>query len=115
SFRQATDWVEWTAAVQEITPDLLVLLPHTDVDEDGEPVIEVGDAQLLHVVEIEPHHVAPDPDVQPMVLLLGCVTSSLDYPLLKLPTSFRQGGASIVLTTLTTILGRHAGPVAQML
>ncbi len=114
-FRQADDWPAWTSAVQEMSPGLLVLLPHTDVDNDGEPVIEVGDKQLLHVVEIERHHVAVDPDVRPMVLLLGCVTSSLDYPLLKLPTSFRQGGASIVLTTLTTILGRHAGPVARML
>jgi hypothetical protein len=50
-----------------------------------------------------------------MVLLLGCATGVSDYPLLKLPTSFRRRGASIVLTTLTTVLGRHAGPVAQML
>lgn len=115
AFRQATDWATWTAAIEEIRPDLLVMLPHTEVDDVGEPVIEVGEKQVLHVVEIDAHHVATTTDVTPMVLLLGCATGVSDYPLLKLPTSFRRRGASIVLTTLTTVLGRHAGPVAQML
>ena len=48
----------------------------------------------------------------PVVLLLGCNTTG-EIPIKSLITKFRLCGASMVLSTLTEILGRHAAPVAE--
>jgi hypothetical protein len=48
-------------------------------------------------------------------VLLGCETGSSAAPFQDFVAAFRRSGAALVLGTLSEILGRQAGPVAQEL
>jgi hypothetical protein len=65
---------------------------------------------------ITPDHVHARQDFQPpVVLLLGCETQNRDIPFQGFVAQFRRKGASIVVSTVSTVLGRHAARVAQEL
>ena len=53
-----------------------------------------------------------DPDSRPIVLLIGCETDSAKLDLENSVTAFQDAGAVIIVSTIATILGRHAGPAA---
>ena len=53
-----------------------------------------------------------DEDASPIVLLIGCETDSAKVNLENSVTAFQDNGAKIIVSTIATILGRHAGPAA---
>jgi hypothetical protein len=109
---QARTWVKWTSDIEKLNPSLLVLLPHT-LSEEGEEFLEIGKRAQLGAVEIEAYHVhSAESTTRPIVFLLGCETGDPELAFQKFPTAFRQGGAAIVLATLTPVFGHHAAPVA---
>jgi hypothetical protein len=113
--RQVQDWSAWCLAVKESAPSILVLLPHTLLDDDSIPTLEIGDRQQLANDEITKDYVRGEAAPPPVVLLLGCQTAVPDLPYQAFATRFRTRGAAIVLSTLAPVLGRHAVPVAKLL
>ena len=113
----AQTWAEWVAAVQEQQPSFLLLLPHTSRSQQyNMPQLEIGESQALLERYISEKHVRPSREVPPpIVALLGCETLAPDVPFQSFAAQFRRKGAAIVLATLTPVLGRHVGPVAQRL
>lgn len=118
---QAGSWPEWRRALQQ-PRHLLVALTHHDV-AGVEDFLEIG-AQGLHPdlahlrrSQISADYVNPrQQDPGPVLLLLGCRTAAhneLGYS--HVAREFQRQHASIVLGTLSQILGRHAAPLASEL
>lgn len=110
SVEQAATWDDWPAKVKRLSPSLLVLLPHSELDpvEVKMATLEIGSRRLL-ASNLEPEHVrGPGREVGPVVLLLGCRTGLTEVPLQNFVSLFQQSGAALVLGTLSTIRGRHA-------
>jgi len=90
----------------------MVLLPHTDVGQYGE-ILQIGEADALTNAQIDPSLVGNKPPV--IVILLGCETASAKVRYANFVARFRKANASVVIGTLTPVLGRHAAPVAEAL
>jgi hypothetical protein len=109
---QARSWTQWVKAIARAKPPgLLIVLPHTLRDE-AEWALEIGKAQQLLAADVDEQYVGK---AGPIVILIGCETSPGEVPFEEFPTQFRRAGASIVVATLTKVLGRHAAPVSAAL
>lgn len=106
--RTVKDWNEWEQAVQQDSPSLLVLLPHSmeDPNNVGIPALEIGGA-LLTPAYMESSYVAGPATASPVVLLLGCSTQLTDVPFLNFVEAFKREKAALVIGTLATIRGRR--------
>jgi len=114
---QVDSWNSWKDEVLKRNPSILLLLPHIFKDDDylidG---LEISKDQHLLATYITSDHVHARPDFQPpIVLLLGCETQNRDIPFQGFVAQFRRKGAAIVVSTVSTVLGRHAASVAQEL
>lgn len=109
---RATDWASWAKGISDTHPSLLVLLPH-HLQEGGFDSLEIG-GDKRRSMQIRPEHVRAlkDPDTRPIVLLIGCQTSSAKIDLESFVPVFQDHGAVIIVSTIATILGRQAGPAA---
>lgn len=115
---RAETWDEWKQKVSEIKPSLLMLLPHTLLDDMDMATMEIGDGAQIRAVTINAgtatEYVRPSESVPPpIVFLLGCDTGAKDLSFDNFVASFRRAKAALVVTTLSTVLGRHAAPMAQ--
>lgn len=112
--RRVAAWDEWSDAVTDERPSLLMLLPHTvfnDVTE--QPGLEIGADERRWLPEIDTRFMPPE-DTPAVVALLGCETAragQLSYE--QFPKILRLAGAKVIIATLTEILGRHAAPIAR--
>lgn len=103
------DWQTWQAEVRDHSPELLILLTHTEKES-----LELGAGQLIDRDLIKNGFVrtpfspaAPGP----VVLLLGCDTATASG-LGSFVQTFRNRGASVVVGTIGQTLGRFAAPIA---
>ena len=111
--QSADQWPAWRDQVVKNKPTLLVLLPHTDIQDDNE-VLEIGDGNFLTNAQIDHRVVGSAHPV--VVLLLGCgARPSRSLRFASFVASFRHAKAAIVIGTLTPVLGRHAAPIAARL
>lgn len=111
----ATTWAEWEKYVKSKRPRLLVLLPHHARDEDGE-FLEIGEGQRLETDQIWVEMVRREPGgPHPVVLLMGCETNLTEISFENPAVVFHSHGAAVVVTTIATILGRHASPAIEEL
>jgi hypothetical protein len=113
SGKDVRDWPDWKTEVGTRHPRLLVLLPHTDL-QGATRTLEIGAAKRVLISDIDATFVAAE-HPGPMVLLLGCETATHDVSFQSFVTQFRRAGASVVMGTLASVLGRHVGPVAKIL
>lgn len=112
----ATTWKEWERYVRSRRPRLLVLLPHHDRDEDGDEFLEIGKSERLETDQIWDEIVRRLPNgPNPVVLLMGCETNLTEISFENPVVRFRDHGASVVVSTIATILGRHASPATETL
>lgn len=111
----AGSWPEWLDGVKTRQPQLLLLLPHTEVDA-GTPTLQIG-TDTLDAPKISDGYVSAPPVTPPLpgpiVLLLGCRTAQDDIPFSSFIAEFRRAKASVVLGTIGTVRGRHMAPVAR--
>jgi hypothetical protein len=108
----STNWNSWIKNVADTRPNLLVLLPHHE-QGGGFDLLEIGGDKLKSTLIKNKHVQSPqDPDARPIVLLIGCETDSAKLDLENSVTAFQDAGAVIIVSTIATILGRHAGPAA---
>jgi hypothetical protein len=108
-------WDAWVHEVRTSSPTLLLLVPHV-TPVDHEPALEIGQTERLKALLVREDHVhRPGASPGPLVVLLGCETGVAPITFESFPASFREAGASIVVSTVATVLGRHAAPVAERL
>ncbi|MEA2560710.1 MAG: hypothetical protein QOH06_2214 [Acidobacteriota bacterium] len=112
----ATTWDEWEQHIKSEQPRLLVLLPHHDRDDEGEEFLEIGEGERLETDTIWVEMVRRDPGgPNPVVLLMGCETNLTEISFENPAVVFQDLGAAVVVTTIATILGRHASPATEAL
>ncbi|HVG06192.1 MAG TPA: hypothetical protein VNM67_00650 [Thermoanaerobaculia bacterium] len=112
----ATTWDEWEKHIKSEQPRLLVLLPHHDRDEEGDEFLEIGEDERLETDTIWVEMVRQDPGgPNPVVLLMGCETNLTEISFENPAVVFQDLGAAVVVTTIATILGRHASPATEAL
>ena len=108
------DWDNWVQEVGRLNPSLLVLLPHTLLDDMDAETLEIGGHSRLRVRKISDSHVRPDNSApEPVVMLLGCETGLADVPFESFVAAFRRHQAALVVTSLAKVVGRHAAPIAE--
>ena len=115
---QVTTLESWRDAVMKLQPSLLVLLTHISSCslDPRQPQMEIGKGVGLAQIYINRQYLVPSEEApRPVVLLLGCTTLSTNIPFRSFAASFRREGASIVLSTITDVLGRHIAPVTAQL
>jgi hypothetical protein len=114
-------WSEWKSEIENHGPSLIIALPHADVEseegeeEDTEYFLEIGgERQKARIIgQAAAHYVlARDDAPAPVVLLLGCNTSTPKSPIDSIVGQFRRGGAAVVVGTVGSVLGSHAARVA---
>lgn len=116
---QAHSWAEWVEHVaRPDRPMLLVLLPHHSQGNHAVELLELMDKDTLESFDVGEEHVVGKPRVtppHPVVFLLGCETQLARVAFESFVARFRNHGAAIVVSTIATVLGRDAGPVAAEL
>jgi hypothetical protein len=115
-------WRRWAQLVKDEAPPLLVLVCHTEQRRrSGLPAvkIEIGASaqhEWLDVDNIAKDYVlGPKEAPHPVVLLIGCSTGVQHVRFSNAAALFIASGASIVLSTLATILGEQAAQVTSEL
>ncbi len=112
---RASTWKNWTSEVGSTSPSLLILLPHHEQSPDEE-ILEIGESDRLKSELVRIDHVRRQPDgPYPILLLLGCETNLARIAFDNFVTRFQDKGASVVVSTIATVLGRHASPAAGRL
>jgi hypothetical protein len=112
AFAVASDWGDWAKQVQLHSPSVLLLIPHTDEDEDEIPTMEINNDTLASE-NITRSHVLGPKSLPPVVLLLGCNTDNAGLPHESFVAYFADYQAAIVISSISKVLGRHAAPLAQ--
>lgn len=114
----AKSWDEWSERITSEKPTMLLLLTHTLKKRGDLPALEICDGKTekmkLKLSKVEARHVRnPETNPPPVVLLIGCETGRSDIDFINFVAKFRRKGAGIVVSTGSTILGRHAVAVAR--
>ncbi|HEU4888184.1 MAG TPA: hypothetical protein VFV49_09880, partial [Thermoanaerobaculia bacterium] len=103
----AQTWDDWSTEIQQHSPSLLLLFPHSE-EVDDKQALEIG-SKFLKISFLEEEYVrSTGTDPGPLVLLLGCSTTLPRVRFHSFVAEFRALGASIVVGTLSLIRGRHA-------
>ncbi|SEP49935.1 hypothetical protein SAMN02990966_07459 [Rhodospirillales bacterium URHD0017] len=112
---RAEDWTKWCEGVSTHSPNLLVLLPHTGVYENIE-ALELGTGTAREhwraKASISKADVGLSDEVE-LVALLGCNTAESGANFATYPERFRRYGADLLLTTIATVRGADAVPIAR--
>ena len=109
--QEALDWPEWKSMVKQRDPKLLILLPHTEPDTDGELRLELGEESFEAVLDLDEESLGQEPLI---VLLLGCNTGNT-HGFEHVVGRLSRKGVVACVATLSTIRGRHAAPIAARL
>ena len=109
----AADWKDWKLQVGAVSPDLMILLPHSLVlaDVPNMAALEISLAELPSS-SVRPSYVRGPLPPGPMVLLLGCSTVLTKAPFLNFVRHFQQAGAPVVVGTLAKIHVTQAATIA---
>lgn len=100
----AKNWTALATTVRDESPTLLVLLPHSGVDEEDPtiPALELG-GEWLSRDRLEPENICGPRSDGPVLLLLGCDTDMAEIPFLNFIKRFKDCGAAMVMGTITQI------------
>jgi hypothetical protein len=111
----AMDWNDWVQKAGEHEPSLLVLLPHHET-RASQDFLHLGKQSELLSTRIDEEHVGRAKGVYaPIVLLIGCQTTFAKVQFDDFVSAFRFAGAKVIVSTVATILGRHAAPATERL
>ena len=102
-------WKEWERAITAVSPDLLVLMPHTDPRAD---TLEIA-GKTLAGGRIEPRYVVAAADLNPVVILFGCDTAGFTDNPAGYAARFMRARAGVVFSTLTMVKGSQASAMSR--
>ena len=116
----ANDWDIWRAEISSASPLLMVVLPHNEESQNTIPELSIGSGEhLIHRLLLSSidDTIVKGPETAPgsIVMLLGCETGVAKVSYLDYVSQFRRGGASIIVSTGATVLGRHISPICVQL
>jgi hypothetical protein len=117
--RDVTGWREWAREVQGRAPSLLVMLVHTDKDQDTDvATIEIAH-EAIAVSNLQERHIRSKGSQEGvLVVLLGC---SPVLPMVKFQSVVSQflllgdRRRTVVVSSIADMLGRHAVPTTAAL
>lgn len=113
--KRVKTWKSWVSNVQSSSPRSLVLIVHTEKNDKGQDVLEIG-ADLKEKIFISKDHVLsekhPNP---PFVILIGCNTTNPGQGAFDFSAHFINKGAAIVLSNIAEITGRKAALITKTL
>lgn len=107
SCTRVATWPKWRTAVKQTSPQLLVVLGHTD-QAQSEFRIEIGGHSTLSQPDISERELGVATNPAPIVLLLACDSAISGDVFGALPATFIFMGAAAVVATLTKFKGEHA-------
>lgn len=110
--KRVKTWDEWQQTVNSTKPNILFLVPHIEA-RYGLDSLEIGSSDLLRKFQIDRMHVGPSEDDPQMLVLLGCRGAQPHEDFATFAAVFRDAGADVVVTTLSSIRGEDALPIAQ--
>jgi hypothetical protein len=105
------DWAGWRKAIDEISPNLLVAMPHQET-EGNESALELGGE--LEATFVERHVRKPGEEPGPIVLLLGCNTSTAPDRIGSFASDMKPY-ASVVVATIGKVVAEEAPFVASII
>ena len=108
----AQTWDEWKAWVKQNSPNLLLLIAHTDKKGMTIDVLEIGEGKQLGKHQIDPELIG-DPTKAQLLLLLGCSAAEVTEDFAPYPEKFRLAGADVILAPMAPIRGADALPIAE--
>lgn len=112
---QASSWKQWKQLVASMSPNLLLLLPHSGDSPYvvNMPALEIS-TSWLESSRVDSAYVRPSAskNAGPLVLLLGCSTVLTKIDFLNFVRQFYRCGAPMVLGTLATIHATQASLLA---
>lgn len=116
----ANDWTTWRAGISSHSPLLMLVLPHNQLSVNKLPELSIGKGtQAMHRLLLSSidDTVVKGPNTSPgaIVMLLGCETGAPKTSYLDYVAQFRRRGASIILSTGATVLGRQISPICVRL
>jgi hypothetical protein len=125
----AANWAEWTRAIGDNHPELLIAMPHNQAIDGGissalmmgEPAGDdsapLSDEFTLLAGSVAPMHVQLSDDRPgPIVLLLGCNTQFEKGTLSSFAGEFRNNGAALTVGTLGLLrVDRAPGAARELL
>jgi hypothetical protein len=113
-------WDDWKNCIRQDSPNLLVLVVHTDkkVDRMGlkmMDVLEIGDGKLLGKHEIIGNKEAliGKKGEKQLLLLIGCSTAGVTDDFAPYSELFQKAGADVILAPLASIRGADALAIAK--
>ncbi|HYC62226.1 MAG TPA: hypothetical protein VEK79_21930 [Thermoanaerobaculia bacterium] len=107
-------WDVWKSAMCN-APTLLVLLVHVEQEAKLQKM-EIGDKEFLGAAFISEKFIRePKSNPPPLVLLMGCETGAPRMSFQGFVSQFRRFGAAAVISSGSTVLGRHVVPVTEEL
>ena len=115
-YTNAASWKDWKTSIETGKPKTLILISHTEQDDDALEELEIGDKDFVMKEEIDISFITKDHENNsPALFLIGCGTQDNTRRFVDFTSQFKNNGASIVLSTFTKIRGRQAGPIVQQL
>jgi len=110
-YARVKNWDRWRRAVKKSSPQLLVVLGHTDSSR-GEAKIEIGQQSWLSQPSISLDELGAANKPAPVILLFACDSAVVGDVFGPLPGTFIDKGAAAVVATLTKFKGQHAAEAA---
>jgi hypothetical protein len=110
--KTARTWDTWLKRVEQIKPNLLVVLGHT---EGTGTSLSIGTQSVLERKMIAPPYLRAEGSPRPLVLLIACATAALGDVFGSLPGTLTAKGAGAVVGTLSKIVGPQGAAAAMHL
>ena len=107
----APNWDAWQAHVKVDGPALLLAFPHNEGKEE-DVLLEIG-GEKLYTLGLDSTYVRKDAGPPPLVFLLGCDVAGTAQDFSSHIRFFRQAGAAVVVSTISTVFGAHAVRVGE--
>jgi hypothetical protein len=106
------NWIDVASLLVKKKPALLLLLSHTTKGNLGQACLEIG-GELFDEADIRALDLGAAADeAGTIVLLIGCNTDNAGTSYNSFPVLFSRRRASVVVSTITHLLGRYAAPLA---
>lgn len=108
-FHVAETWKDWRSHFAgKNVPDSLILLVHTETDDQDFTKIEIGNRSMLRQEHLDQNIIGNSP---PFIIMIGCETTNIEKSGFDISNQLMNCGAAIVVSNFTKIKGSHAGPI----
>lgn len=109
-FYEANDWKQWSELSTKHNPDSLVLVVHIE-ENDEEESLEIGQDLSMEKIFMQGNVINATESSAPFIIIFGCESTNIKRYGFDVSNHLINSGAAIVISNLTKIRGRQAGPM----